>query len=132
MNEIFRWINIARPFLEEAYAVALLIDPASAVELRVIIDAIARLANVPVDPNAPPSSARGLTAILAYGQSVIQALNNLKELNATSGEKTKQANQLVANLSDPTKVYQAIHGQDAAALASFKLQATELAVHIND
>lgn len=125
MNEIFRWLNLARPFLEEAYAVALLINPQAAQEVRVIIDAIERLANVPVDPNQPVT-ARGYEAIKLFGDAVISAMTALETADIEHDEKVRQATDLNNSLYDPTKVYQAQHGDDAALLQGYKAQAKQI------
>lgn len=67
--------------------------------------------------------AKGLAGITAFGQRVIAELDALK--NQITSESGTQADQLLAALSDSSKVYQPKKGKDAAALASFKTQATQ-------
>lgn len=128
MENIFNWIKLALPFLQLAYDGALLVSPAVAAELKVAIDALQRAADVP-----PSSSmvARGYDAIDVFGKNVITALGTLKTSDVSADEKTRQAGELVASLSDPTKVYQAKHGKDADLLASYKTKAQGLADAIN-
>ncbi|MGI8642393.1 MAG: hypothetical protein ACR2MG_20890 [Pyrinomonadaceae bacterium] len=76
--------------------------------------------------------AKGLEGINAFGAQVIDALNTLKTqaANLPPGEAATAADKLAALLSDSSKVYQAKKGKDAAALASFKQQAAQLAAEI--
>jgi len=130
MNSIFRWLKLALPFLELGYEAALLTSPEIAAEIKLAIDALERAANtpIPVDPNAP---ARGSAQIDAFGKQVMDALKALKTSTVSAAEKTSQANTLVASLSDPTKVYQAKHGEDAAILLKYKTDARAAADAIN-
>ncbi len=74
--------------------------------------------------------AKGLAGITAFGNQLIAALQQLIQ-QAASGmprqEVYAKADQLVALLSDPTAVYQAQRGNDAAALNRFKQEAGQLA-----
>ena len=76
--------------------------------------------------------AKGLAGINAFGGEVIQALNQIKAqaANLKPGESAKAADELVALLSDSSKVYQAKNGKDADALRNFKSQAADLATQI--
>jgi hypothetical protein len=69
--------------------------------------------------------ARGYDAILAFGNNVLTSLTQLETAEMSKPEKISKAAELVAMLSDPSKVYQAQKGKDAAALAVFKEKAGE-------
>ena len=75
--------------------------------------------------------AKGLQQIEAFVSQVLTALDKLKE-PASQGiaEVTAAADQLVAVLSDQSKVYQAKKGKDAAALAKGKTDAASKASEI--
>jgi hypothetical protein len=77
------------------------------------------------------TQARGLQAIQAFGQQVIQALAQIQQAipAATADQKAQllsQAGQVAATLGNETYVYQAQRGDDAAALQQFKQQAAAL------
>lgn len=76
--------------------------------------------------------AKGLAGINAFGGQVIDALNKIKAnaANLAPGEAAKAADELVALLSDSSKVYQAKKGKDAEALQNFKRQAADIATQI--
>lgn len=65
--------------------------------------------------------AKGLSGITTFGNQVLSALDQL--LAKPSAEAVDAAGQLVAALSDGSKVYQPKKGKDAAALADFKSKA---------
>lgn len=76
--------------------------------------------------------AKGLAAIQAKGQQVIQAFDQLNQKIQSDAAFAKAdapaaADRLVAILSDSSEFYQAKSGKDAEALAGFKTQAAQLA-----
>jgi len=83
--------------------------------------------------------AKGLAAIEAFGNRVMQGLsqieNQVANMPASDRAQIRQqveqtVSQLVASLSDGSQVYQAQKGKDAAALAKFKTDANAKAQSI--
>lgn len=82
-------------------------------------------------PKPPGGPAKGLAAIKAFCDKVLQALDQLAAA-AANGQADRatvysKADQLVALLSDPTAVYQAQRGDDADALNAAKQAAAQKA-----
>ena len=79
--------------------------------------------------------AKGLAAIQAKGQQVIEAFGLLQQKIQSDASFTKSdaytaADKLVAILSNQAEFYQAQKGKDAEALAGFKTQAAQSAAQI--
>lgn len=102
------------------------IDDEIADKIDEFIDFVAPIiASVPQSGNNP---ARGYTAILQYGNSVMSALESIlvKEPKPEGeDDRVERAQGLLNDLSDPTKVYQAQRGDDAQLLVDFKQMAKE-------
>lgn len=128
MGNVFNWLKLALPFLSLAYDAAIMLNPAVAAEVKLAIDAIKRATEVPAGDGSV--AARGYDEINTFGTNVMNALKTLKDSTISDDNKISQAESLVANLSDPTKVYQAKKGKDAELLATFKTKAKELADNI--
>lgn len=75
----------------------------------------------PTDPGGGP--ARGFGQTVKFCDSVIARMDLVVASEAPKAEKLAQAKAIAAELSDPSKVYQAKKGDDAAALVGGKAAA---------
>lgn len=86
-----------------------------------------------VQANQPPSTvAVGLAQITAFCSAALTALATIRDSALSKPEKLAAAQVVVDSLSDPTKVYQAVRGNDAAVLASTKVEAKTILRQIID
>lgn len=138
MEQLLRYLKLAMPYLALAETVARNIDQNDtgaddeiADKLGETLGFLSKLINAASDGKTE-TAARGYEQIMAFGNNVMSSLDVLRQTDMNTVVKQKEANRIVAMLSDPTLVYQARKGKDADALAHFKKISKESADAINE